>query len=122
MKRKLRKFFLEKKDEWITLKDLQTLFMYMKKNDRCVINHNGQSFVFHYDYVELGATDGEWFHYAMKRTPLGVVVVPEMKDALRVAIDSWQGNLEQLYKDGLNLEHPLFLPCEITKGDIDAIG
>ena len=110
MKRKLRKFFLDKKDNAISLIDLQTMFMYMKKNDRVVIERFGQSFVFTYDSVELGTTDGEWFHQVMRRTPQGVIVIPEMKDYLKETIGRWQGSLEGLYKLGLNLEHPLYKP------------
>ena len=114
MKRKLRKFFLEKKDVWITLKDLQTMFMYMKKNDRVVINRHGESFVFTYDSVELGSTDGEWFHTVMNRTPVGVIVVPEMKAYLKETIGRWRADLEGLYKLGLKQEHPLYKPCDTS--------
>jgi len=109
MKRKLKKFFREKKDTAIDLTDLQTMFMYMKKNDRVVISRFGQSFVFTYDQVELGGTKGEWFHTVMRRTPLGVVVIPEMKDYIKQTIGPWHGDLEELYNKGLNLEHPLYI-------------
>ena len=110
MKRKLSMFFKEREvTDTITIKDLQEVFKYIKKNDTVVIPCNDHSLVFQYDSVELGATDGEWFHTVMSRMEDGVVVIPGMKDFLLETIDGWTGDLEDLYSKGLNQTHPLYL-------------
>jgi hypothetical protein len=107
MKRKLKKYFQEKKDDLISVGDIQRICAYMNVKDMCVINVNDLSLVIHHDYVEIGATDGEWFHQVMYRSDTGVSITPGMKDYLFESLEDWHGDIIDLYERGLTLPHPL---------------